>query len=222
MDDEPDSTFFPGEEELRARTRSRVHIGILIMFSPIVLLLLILIIGSNVPDWASLPIFAFLVVGTLLGITVFIYYGSGSKLFFHSLNLIKMISPDEIVLKNRYAVAKKGLIHLVATWGSNALVFITFLHSIPSEKLKLKIPRVIWRWEYKVSIGEVKVARREGEYTVPVSEEDFITGECILYSLLIESMPPVRVLQNPSKDQLLQITSKLVDEAAGIGSGMIR
>ena len=35
-------------------------------------------------------------------------------------------------------------------------------------------------------------------------------------------MPPVRILQNPSKDQLLQITSELVDEAAGISSGIIK
>jgi hypothetical protein len=222
MDDEPDSTFFPGEEELRARTRSRVHIGIIIMFSPVFLFSLILIIGSTIPGWASLPILAFLIVGPLLGGIVFIFYGSGSKLFFHSLDLIKKISPDEIVLKNRYAVVKKGLVHLVATWGSNTLFFIVFLHSMPSEKLKLKIPRVIWRWEYKVSVGEVKVARREGQYKVPISEENFITGEGILYSLLIESMPPVRKLQHPSSDQLLQIASNLVDEAAGIGSGMIR
>ena len=219
MDDEPDVTFFPGEEELRIRTRSRVRIGIIIMFLPIVLMLFILIIGSTVPEWASLPVLAFFMVGPLLGVIIFIFYGSGSKLFFHSLDLIKKISPDEIVLKNRSVVAKKGLVYLVTTWGSNALFFIVFLHSMPAEKSKLKVPRVIWRWEYTFIIGEIKVARREEQCTLPISTDEFINGECILYSFLIESMPPVRMLQHPSKDQLIQIADKIAEEASSIGSG---
>lgn len=219
MDDEPDVTFFPGEEELRIGTRSRVRIGIIIMFSPIVLMLLILIIGSTIPEWASLPILAFFMVGPLLGAIIFIFYGLGSKLFFHSLDLIKKISPDEIVLKNRFVVAKKGLVYLVTTWGSNALFFIVFLHSMPAEKSKLKVPRVIWRWEYTFIIGEIKVARREEQCTLPISTDEFINGECILYSFLIESMPPVRMLQHPSRDQLIQIADKITEEASSIGSG---
>jgi hypothetical protein len=221
MEDSPDSMFLP-VEELRARTRRRVHIAIFMMFSPVALLFLIFIFQAVIPEWASLSIFAFFVVGVLSGLIYFMYYALGNKLFYHSLDLFKEISPDEIVLTNRYAVAKKGLVHLVATWGSNALFFIVFLHSVPAERLKLKIPRVIWRWEYKVAIGEIKVARRQGQYTVPISEEDFVTGECILYSLLIESMPPFQKMQYYSRDQLLQITSKLADEATRLGSGTIR
>ena len=221
MEDSPDSTFFPGEE-LRAKTRRRVRIGILMMLSPWVLLFLTFIIQAVIPEWVFGYIFVFFLVVVFSGLVYFMYYGVGSKLFIHSLDLFKEISPDAIVLTNRYAVAKKGLVHLVTTWGSNALFFIVFLHSVPAERLKLKIPRVIWRWEYKVAIGESKVARRQGQYTVPISEEDFITGECILYSLLIESMPPFSKLQYHSRDHLLQIASKLADEATRLGSGTIR
>jgi hypothetical protein len=217
----PGSMPFPGEEELRAKTRRRVHIGFLLLATPIFLLSSLFILPSFIREWVSLPIFGFIVFGVLSGSVLVVYYGEGSRLFYHSLDLIRKLTPDEIVLKGRCAVAKIGRIFLVAYWGSNALCFIAFLHSMPAEKQKLDIPSAIWRWEYKIEIEGFKIARRQGEYTVPVSEEDFITGEGILYSLLIESMPPLRVLQHPSKQQTLRIASQLDDEASSFGSGTI-
>lgn len=146
----------------------------------------------------------------------------GSKLFFHSLDLIKEISPDYVMLMGRHAVAKKGPIYLVAIWGSNALLFVGFLHSMPAERKTVKVLFVIWRREYKLLIGEIKVARSEGQYTVANSEEDFITGNCMLYSMLIESMPPFQEFQHPSSDQLLQIIERLETETTRFGSGTIR
>ncbi|NHJ14161.1 MAG: hypothetical protein EAX95_10825 [Candidatus Thorarchaeota archaeon] len=192
------------------------------MLSPLVLLLAIFLVQSFVPPWISLVIFFLFVIEFLVGFVFFMYFVLGSKLFFHSLDLMRKTSPDELILRGRYAVAKKGSVFLVAYWGSNALFFIAFFQTFPAEQLKLRIPRTIWRWEYTVSIGEVKVARRLGEYTVPDSEDDFITGEGILYSLLIESMPPFETLQYPSRDQLLQIASTLADEASDLSLGTIR
>lgn len=191
------------------------------MCSPILLLLVLFLTQSFIPDWVALAIFSLFIVGVLVGIVVFMYYGLGSKLFFHSLDLIKKTVPDELILKGRYAVAKKGNVFLVAYWGSNTLFFISYLQSMPAERLKLKIPRVIWRWEYKTEIEGFKIARTQGYYTLPVSDEDFLTGEGILYSLLIESMPPFREMQYPSGQQLLQIVSQLDDETSGLCSGMI-
>jgi hypothetical protein len=192
------------------------------MFSPMVLLLAIFVIQSFVPPWISLIIFILFVIEFLIGFVYFMYFVVGSKLFLHSLGLMRKTSPDELILRGRYAVARKGSVFLVAYWGSNALFFIAFLQSFPAEKMNLKIPRTIWRWEYTVSIGEVKIARRWGEYTVPNTEDDFITGEGILYSLLIESMPPFKTLQYPSQDQLLQIVNTLADEASNPDFGMNR
>ena len=58
MEDSRDSTFFP-VEELRARTRRRVHIGILMMLSPWALLFLTFIIQAVIPVWAFGYIFVF-------------------------------------------------------------------------------------------------------------------------------------------------------------------
>ncbi len=221
MEDRADSVLFPGEEELRAKTKRRVRIGFLLLVSPIFLLLFILLFSSFIPEGISLAIFSLFIIGVIFGFVIIAYFGLGSKLFFHSLDIVRKTTPDEILLRGRYAVAKIGNVYLVAYWGSNTLFFIAYLHSMPAERLKLKIPRVIWRWEYKVATEGFKIARRRGHYTVPVSEEDFITGEGILYSLLIESMPPFRELQYPSRSQLLEIASQLADEASGLGSGTI-
>lgn len=212
---------FLGEEELRAKVRRRVRIGLLLLISPIFLLLFLAFFNNFLPPGASLGIFGFIVVGVLSGFTITFYYGAGSKLFFHSLDIIRKISPDEVVLKGRYAVAKIGRVFLVAYWGSNTLFFIAYMHSMPAERQKLDVPSVIWRWEYKIDIEGFKIARRQERFTVPISQEEFISGEGILYSLLIESMPPLRVLQYPSRQQILEIASQLADEASGIGSGTI-
>jgi len=185
------------------------------------LLLVLLFFWSFFQEGVSFALFASIIVGAMFGVVITLYYGLGSKLFFHSLDLIRKSSPDEVVLKGRYAVAKLGRVFLVAYWGSNTLFFIEFLHSMPAERQKLDVPSVIWRWEYKIEIEDFKIARRQEHFTVPISQEDFITGEGILYSLLIESMPPVRVLQHPSREQILEIASQLDDEASGIGSGTI-
>jgi hypothetical protein len=220
LEDDADSALFPGEEELRARTKRRALIGVLLLVSPIFLLIAILILQSFISEW-PFAIFVVLFGAVFSGLAIFLYYAMGSKLFFHSLDIIRKATPDKVLLKGRYAVAKIANIYLVAYWGSNALFFIGYLHSMLAEKQKLKVPRVVWRWEYKIEIGGFKIARRQGQYTVPVSEEDFISGEGILYSFLIESMPPFKMLQYPSRQQILQIANQLDEDASSLGSGAI-
>ncbi|MFW9887286.1 MAG: hypothetical protein ACFFER_03840 [Candidatus Thorarchaeota archaeon] len=221
MDEIPESKPFPGEEELRAKTERRVRIGFLLLATPIFLLLSLFVLPSAIREWASLLILGLIVLGVISGFVLVAYYGMGSRLFFHSLDLLRKLTPDEVILKGRCAVAKIGRVFLVAYWGSNTLFFIAFLHSIPAERQKLDVPSAIWRWEYKIEIEGFKIARRQEHFTVPISQEDFITGEGILYSLLIESMPPIRMLQHPSRQQILEIVSQLDDEASSIGSGTI-
>jgi hypothetical protein len=221
VEDIPGSTPFPGEEELRARTKRRVLIGLVLLISPIFLLLALLFFQTYFQAGVSLVIFGFVIIGVISGSVTTFYYGAGSRLFFHSLDLIREAAPDKVVLRGRYAVAKIGKVFLVAYWGSNTLFFIAYLHSMPAERLKLDVPSVIWRWEYKIEIEGFKIARRQEQFTVPISQEEFISGEGILYSLLIESMPPFRMLQHPSRHQVLEIASQLDDEASGIGSGTI-
>ncbi|MFX1473673.1 MAG: hypothetical protein ACFFBM_14290, partial [Promethearchaeota archaeon] len=212
---------FPGEEELRAKTTRRVHIGFLLLATPIFLLLSLFILPSFIREWAALPILGLIFLGAISGAALVSYYGESSRLFYHSLDLIRKLTPDEVILKGRYAVAKIGRVFLVAYWGSNALLFVVFLHSMPAERQKLDVPSAIWRWEYKIDIEGFKIARRQEHFTIPISQEDFIAGEGILYSLLIESMPPIRVLQHPSEQQIRQIASQLDAEATALGSGTI-
>jgi hypothetical protein len=221
VEDRVDSTPFLGEEELRTKTKRRIRIGFLLLVFPIFWLLFLLLFSSFIPEGISLAIFSPVIIGVISGFVIVAYYGLGSKLFFHSLDIIRKAAPDEIILRGRYAVAKIGNVYLVAYWGSNTLFFITYIHSMLAERQKLDVPSVVWRWEYKIEIEGFKIARRQGQYTVAVSEEDFITGEGILYSLLIESMPPFKQLQYPSRQQILQIANQLDDDASGLGSGTL-
>ncbi|MHA1939190.1 MAG: hypothetical protein ACXACD_07925, partial [Candidatus Thorarchaeota archaeon] len=68
-----DSTPFPGEVELRARTKKGALIGVLLMVSPIFLLIAILILQSFISEW-PFAIFVVLFGAVFSGLAIFLYY----------------------------------------------------------------------------------------------------------------------------------------------------
>jgi hypothetical protein len=82
----------------------------------------------------------------------------------------------------------------------------------------VKVPRLIWTWEYSNPIGDIKVARREGDYSIPVAEGTYYTGRGILYSLLLEERVIVRIQKNFTAKQLNQIVDALEQEIDKFGN----
>ncbi|MHA2003132.1 MAG: hypothetical protein ACW960_03400, partial [Candidatus Thorarchaeota archaeon] len=73
MEDNADSAPFHGEEELRARTKKRILIGILLIVSPLFLLIAILILQSFISEW-PFAIFVVLFGAVFSGLAIFLYY----------------------------------------------------------------------------------------------------------------------------------------------------
>ena len=221
MHDLSEPAISPKEQEIRNEIRSGLRLGIILIISGCMLLVPIYLIHDSVPQAIELVLLVAFIVITVIGFIVSEHYGPGRILFFHSLELIRLIAPDEMAVTSRYGVVRRGSVYILAKWGSNVLTFIAFLHSEPALVPKIKIPRIILRWEHTFPIDSLKVSRREGHFTVPTSENAFIGGDGILYSLLIDSMSLFRATSDFTRNQLLRIVDTLSEEAAGYGIGRV-
>ena len=83
---------------------------------------------------------------------------------------------------------------------------------------KVRVPRVIWKWEYTLPVGEIKVARREAAFTIPVDRGKYHSGKGVLYSLHLEQIGIVRLLKRFTAEQLNQIVDTLTQEIVTYGS----
>ena len=221
MHDLSESSFSPKEQEVRNEIRSRLRLGVILIISGCALLVPLYLIHGSGPEAVELLLLVAFVVITIVGFIVSEHYGPGRILFFHSLDLIRMIAPDEMAVTSRYGVVRRGSVYILAKWGSNSLTFIAFSHSEPALAPKIKIPPIILPWEYTFTVDSLKVSRREGHFTVSTLENSFISGDAILYSLLIESRSFSRPTSDFSRPQLLRIVDTLNEEAANYCSGRV-
>jgi hypothetical protein len=112
----------------------------------------------------------------------------------------------------------KDPVYAIIQWGSNAIFFVAFFQSDRTLGKKVKLPRVIWKWEYTHPIGEIKVARRENAFTIPVDKGIYYTGRGVLYSLLLERTVIVTIPKTFTAEQLNRIVDSLVREVSTYGS----
>lgn len=212
MYDSPDAPVPITEQELRQAARRKAGIGILLMFSPVALVVIIYFIQGLVPHMLILSLFFVMFILMMIGLGLVIYFGKDVTLFFHGLEILKLLTPSPLLITPRFAVVTCGQVHAVVFWGSNVVMFFIFGQPKTVPTLKPKIPRTIWTWEYNVSIDDVKVARREGDFTIPTAEDGFITGNGVLYALLVEGKLYSGQTLDFSQDQILQVVDRLNQE----------
>jgi hypothetical protein len=206
------------EEELRGFTKERMRLGGILCFVAPLLIFMIILTGFRLPGDTMLIVFIALIAIGTLGTLIVVYYGMGSSMLFRGMNMLHQISPPEPFIEGKFAVLTKDPVYAIAQWGSNVLFFVAFYQSERTFDQKVRVPKVIWKWEYSHSIGEIKVARREGEYIIPVDRDTYYKGRGILYSLLLEEKVIVNIRKNYTAEQLNQIVDSLAKEVAADGS----
>lgn len=139
-------------------------------------------------------------------------------MLFRSMDILRQIAPPEPFIEGKSAVLNKDPVYGIAQWGSNALFFVSFLQSERTFDRKVTVPKVIWKWEYSYPIGNIKVARREDNFTIPVDKGTYYTGRGILYALLLEERRVVTLPKKFTDEQLNQIVAHLAREVVSYGS----
>ena len=147
-----------------------------------------------------------------------VYYGSGSSLLFYGIDILRKLAPPEPFIQGKFGVLNKNPVYGAAQWGSNALFFVAFFRSERTFEQKVKVPRLIWTWQYNHQVGNLKVARKRDTFTIPIDRDTFYTGDGLLYAVLVEGTGPVRIRKTFTADQLRQIVDDLSGDIKGFKS----
>ncbi|MGY5863614.1 MAG: hypothetical protein RTV41_03360 [Candidatus Thorarchaeota archaeon] len=200
------------EQALRGLVRKMMIIGI-VMFTllPLGLVLIFLLQNSLPPDIITILFILICPIG-ILGVLVFVYYKGGSSMLFSGMDILRQITPPEPFFEGKFAVLNKDPVYAIAQWGSGTLLFVAFVQAERTFDQKAKLPRAIWRWEYTHPIGDIKVARREDSFTIPVGRDTYYTGRGILYSLVFAETTIVTLHKSYTAEQLNQIVNSLAQE----------
>lgn len=201
------------EEDLRRSIRKRMGIGAILCVVAPLLPFTLLFLDYTMPGDSGLYFLIAVAALGFLGVIIIVYYGMGSSMLFRGIDILRQISPPEPFIEGKFGVVNKDPVYVIAQWGSNTLFFVVFLQSERTFDQRVKVPKVIWTWEYSHPIGDIKVARRENQFTIPVGEGVYYTGRGILYSLLLEERVIVRIQKSFTAKQLNQIVDSLAREA---------
>lgn len=212
MEEIESDTGTDSEQTLRKSVRRKLIISVIMLFAYPLLPIVLLLLPHSVPLSAVIFIvMGFLVIG-LFGATACLYYWVGRSTLIRGIDILCRIAPPKPFIKGKIAILNKDPVYGIAKWWSNALFFIAFKESERFFERNVKLPRMIGRWEYTHPIGDIRVAKREDEFRIPVDEDTFYRGRGILYAVLLEERFIVPFRKSYTAEQLNHIVSSLEQE----------
>ncbi len=213
-----DSFHNDSEQALRNSVKRKMIISAIMCATLVLIPVVVFFVQNSLSmDLMLILLIPFALIG-ILGAILLVYYKMGSSMLFYSMDILRQIAPPEPFIEGKFAVLNKDPVYCIAQWGSNALFFVALNQPERTFDQKVKVPRAIWKWEYTRPIGKIKVARREGNFTIPVDRDTYCTGSGILYSLLLEKTVLVTYLKKFTDEQLNQIVDNLAREIVSYGS----
>ncbi len=220
VDDVRSEPYSESEQALRIKVRKRMYIGAVMCIALPLLPVVIFLVQYMIPSKLMLILFiSFAIVG-FAGLTILVYYSQGSSMLFRSIKILRKLAPPNPVIEGKYAVVNKDPVYVLGQWGSNVIFFVAFHQHERSFEQKIKIPQVIWKWEYSLRIGAYKVARHEDEFTIPVGDGTYRTGRGILYSLLLFRQSVVAIPRDFTAEELNRIIEHLIKDVGNNGSSV--
>jgi len=218
--DEPCNDFeSDAENDLREAARKKARLGFVLMLFMALLPLVVFLIQYSVPLEVVLLMFIIFPAIGFPGAVLVSYFGRGCTTFFQCLDILKQLAPPDPIIIGRSAVVDKAPVYGIVKWGSNVIMFVALHQPERTFDKKMRVPRTIWRWEYKLQIAGIRIARREGTYTIPTGDDEYHTGEGVLYSLIVSAGYKFPILRSFSLEQLNEIVNFLGSEVSGYGSG---
>ena len=206
------------KEDLKQKSKKRIVLGAIMLLAMPFLPMTVYLTQYIIPrDLMLLVFIGFGGVG-IMGMVILMYYGRGYSMFVHNIEMLKKLAPPEPVIFRRIAVIQKEPAYVVGQFGSNVIMFIAFIQKtiVPFEDFD--IPQVVWRWDYDLDVAGLKLARREGTFSIPVDPVHNHRGEGVIYSLMTETGFRYSTKMDYTEEQLHEIIDHLVDEVSPYGS----
>jgi hypothetical protein len=198
-------------EEYQASARKHTKRGFVLILTPIIVLFMTL---GEVPQNVLIGTLAGTFSLAIIGVILVFYYGMGTTILLKGFDILSQVGPTDPLLIKRYAIAKVNDVYLLAHGSSGHLFVVAFRgtpHSTSSSKIKL--PRAFYKWESRHDIVGAKMFRREGIFSIPVSQDECVSGEAVLYGAPYQATRYSWNIPDFSREQLMAIIEHATEDA---------
>ncbi|MFW9832208.1 MAG: hypothetical protein ACFFD8_10590, partial [Candidatus Thorarchaeota archaeon] len=192
------------KEKYQASARKHTKRGLVLILTPIIVLFMTLgEVPQNVLIGTLVGTFSLAIIGVIL---VF-YYGMGTTILLKGFDILSQVGSTDPLLIRRYAIVKVNDVYLLAHGSSGHLFVVAFRESPRStSRSKIKLPRAFYKWESRHDIVGAKMFRREGIFSIPISQDECVSGEAVLYGVPYQITRYNWNIPDFSREQLLAIT----------------
>ncbi|MFX0106652.1 MAG: hypothetical protein ACFE7R_00030 [Candidatus Hodarchaeota archaeon] len=219
--DEDDTTAYPEineteimKEEYRASSRKHTKRGVILLLSPILIFIVLFLAPADLADNIAIGTIVSTMVLAIVGMIILVIYGLGPTILLRGFDILARVSPPEPILIKRYAIVKVNDVYLLAH-GLSGHIYVVAFRGTPQIELgnKTKLPRALYRWESKIDIDGVKLVRREGTFSIPISQDEYVSGEAVLYGAQYQPSRYNWNIPEFSRAQLLAIVEHITEDA---------
>ena len=207
------------EEECRAVAKKNILIGIVLLFSPLLIFVIPMPVPAGLADQAFIWTLIVTVCLAIIGAFWMQYYGIATYQLLPSLEILRRIAPLEPILTSSYVLTRSGDVYILALPRRGLLYFVMFKESVTATtKSKIGLPRVFWLWEHKTEMAGMKLYRREGTFSIPILSGEYVSGEGILYGIQYVPSEYHSAVPEFSREQLISVIDHLSNECRSSSS----
>jgi hypothetical protein len=203
------------KEEYRASARKHTKRGLVLIFTPILIVIIPFLAPAELADNVVIST----LVGTFslaaIGLILVSYYGMGTTILLKGFDILSQVGPTDPLLIKRYAIVKVNEVYLLAH-GTSGHLFVVAFRGTPqiASSSKIKLPRAFYKWESRHDIAGAKMFRREGIFSIPVSQDECVSGEAVLYGAPYQATRYSWNIPEFTRAQLMAIVERLLEDSS--------
>ncbi|MFX1481843.1 MAG: hypothetical protein ACFFCP_01495 [Promethearchaeota archaeon] len=202
-------------EELDRKRKRMLYRGIPLFFAFPLSLSLLFILPHVVPDVVigSIVILGFIL--TIVGMS-YVAFIPIWQAYVRVLRVLQQLSPPEPRINEKYGVTKFENTYIFALKSAPyALYFVAFEHTEPAMESKIDVPKTFWKWNSALHIEGLRVHNRQGTFTIPTPEGEYLSGEGNLLLIPLKRSSYMIHVPDFSRDHLLAVAEYASNLASG-------
>jgi len=201
------------EEECREVAKKNMCLGIVLIFSPLLIFVIPTLVPAGLTDQAFIWTMILTVCLAIIGAFWMLYHGVATYQLLTGLEILRRIPPLEPILTSSYVLTRSSDVYILALPRRGFLYFVMFKESVTAAtRSKIGLPRVFWLWEHKTEMAGMKLYRREGTFSIPILSGEYVSGEGILYGIQFVPSQYHPVVPEFSREQLVSVIDHLSND----------
>ncbi len=170
-------------QELEERASSKEAWCGVVIFAPIIFIVVSVLIPPAFADTVvPVAIIATFIV-CIIGIGIFASSGNITH-YTYSIRILQRIGSLDLVITEKYtATERNGVYIFLTTKSPGTLYYVVFKHIETTQKQELDVRTVFMKWDASINIQGMRVHTLDGQFTIPTSTREYITGNGLLFAV---------------------------------------